>query len=85
MIVTSLRTIIFFKYHPIQDLAKEYLIPIINVEIEETDIVEDDSTYNPKEDDDYNIDEGRPLDNFSEENSEWCEENNFNKYKNPGQ
>ncbi|KAF0544483.1 hypothetical protein F8M41_002812 [Gigaspora margarita] len=34
----------------------------------------DDSTYDPLEDDDYNVDEGRPLDNFSEENSEWCEE-----------
>ncbi|RIB07007.1 hypothetical protein C2G38_468691 [Gigaspora rosea] len=45
----------------------------------------DDSTYNPREDDDYNIDEGRPLDNFSEENSEWCEENDFNEYENPGQ
>ncbi|CAG8796356.1 8005_t:CDS:2, partial [Gigaspora margarita] len=45
----------------------------------------DDSTYDPLEDDDYNVNEGRPLDNFSEENSEWCEENDFNEYENPGQ
>ncbi|CAG8551157.1 4279_t:CDS:2 [Cetraspora pellucida] len=45
----------------------------------------DNSTYDPREDDDYNVDEGRPLDNFSEENSEWCEKNDFNKYENPGQ
>ncbi|CAG8852426.1 16677_t:CDS:2, partial [Gigaspora margarita] len=38
----------------------------------------DDSTYDPLENDDYNVDEGRPLDNFSEEYSEWCEENDFN-------
>ncbi|CAG8847186.1 7143_t:CDS:1, partial [Racocetra persica] len=37
------------------------------------------------EDDDYNVDEGRPLNNFSEKNSEWCEKNNFNKYENSGQ
>ncbi|RIB18032.1 hypothetical protein C2G38_2185715 [Gigaspora rosea] len=36
------------------------------------------------EDDDYNVDEGRHLDNFSE-NSEWCEENDFNEYENSGQ
>ncbi|CAG8786723.1 20479_t:CDS:2 [Gigaspora margarita] len=34
---------------------------------------------------DYNVDEGRPLDNFLEETSEWCEKNNFNDYENPGQ
>ncbi|CAG8818952.1 43751_t:CDS:2, partial [Gigaspora margarita] len=45
----------------------------------------DDSTYDPLEDDDYNVDEGRLLNNFSEENSEWCEENDFNEYENPGQ
>ncbi|CAG8723862.1 7872_t:CDS:2 [Cetraspora pellucida] len=73
------------KHHPIQDLAKGHLIPIANVEVEETDMVGDDSTYDPREDDDYNIDEGRPLDNFSEENSEWCEKNDFNRYENPGQ
>ncbi|CAG8735964.1 768_t:CDS:2 [Cetraspora pellucida] len=38
-----------------------------------------------KEDDDYNVNEGRLLDNFSEEYSEWCEENDSNKYENPGQ
>ncbi|KAF0349128.1 hypothetical protein F8M41_015515 [Gigaspora margarita] len=45
----------------------------------------DDSIYDPLEDDDYNVDEGRPLDKFSEENSEWCEKNDFNEYENPGQ
>ncbi|CAG8485204.1 12042_t:CDS:2 [Cetraspora pellucida] len=44
-----------------------------------------DSTYDPREDDDYNVNEGRPLDNFSEEYSEWCEENDSNEYENPGQ
>ncbi|CAG8732184.1 15081_t:CDS:2, partial [Cetraspora pellucida] len=51
----------------------------------ETDMVGDDSTYNPREDDNYNIDKGRLLDNFSEENSEWCVKNDFNEYENPGQ
>ncbi|CAG8679149.1 10337_t:CDS:1, partial [Racocetra fulgida] len=29
-----------------------------------------DSTYDPREDDDYNVDEGRSLDNLSRENLE---------------
>ncbi|CAG8659863.1 5728_t:CDS:2 [Cetraspora pellucida] len=73
------------KHCLIQDLAKGHLIPIINVKVGETDMVGDDSTYDPRKDDDYNVDKKKLLDNFSEENSEWCEENNFNKYENPGQ
>ncbi|CAG8783428.1 4258_t:CDS:2, partial [Racocetra fulgida] len=75
-------------------LAKGHLIPIVNVEVGETDMASkiplklkaikyvsvtfNDSTYDPREDDDYNVNEGRPLDNFSEEYSEWCEENDSN-------
>ncbi|CAG8808089.1 20962_t:CDS:1, partial [Cetraspora pellucida] len=43
------------------------------------------STYDPREDDDYNINKDRLLDNFSEENSKWCKENDFNKYENSEQ
>ncbi|CAG8514884.1 9893_t:CDS:2, partial [Cetraspora pellucida] len=66
------------------NLAKGHLIPIVNTEVEETDMA-NDSTYDPKEDDDYSVNEGRPLDNFFEEYSEWCEENDSNEYENPGQ
>ncbi|KAF0408420.1 hypothetical protein F8M41_008500 [Gigaspora margarita] len=57
------------KHHPIQGLTKGHLILIINIEVGETDmpypcIKLDDSIYDPREDDDYNVDEGRPLDNF---------------------
>ncbi|CAG8706193.1 19781_t:CDS:2 [Cetraspora pellucida] len=41
--------------------------------------------YDRREDDDYNIDESRSLDNFLKENSEWCKGNNFNEYENPRQ
>ncbi|CAG8608086.1 13940_t:CDS:2 [Cetraspora pellucida] len=78
------RPIMYPQHRPIQDLTKGHLIPIVNTIIGETDMVGDDSTYDPREDDDYNVDEGRPLDNFSEENSEWCEKNDFNEYENPG-
>ncbi|CAG8836648.1 33459_t:CDS:2, partial [Gigaspora margarita] len=43
------------QYHPIQDLAKEHLIPIVNPEIEETDMVNDP---------DYDPDEEHDLDNY---------------------
>ncbi|CAG8801162.1 26828_t:CDS:1, partial [Gigaspora margarita] len=43
----------------------------------------DDSTYDPLEDDDYNVDEGRPLNNLLRENLEWEEENDDNDYRNP--
>ncbi|CAG8829503.1 29548_t:CDS:1, partial [Gigaspora margarita] len=36
-------------------------------------------------DDDYNVDEGRPLDNLSREKLEWEEEYDDNDYRNPGQ
>ncbi|CAG8724224.1 4235_t:CDS:1 [Gigaspora margarita] len=45
----------------------------------------DDSTYDPLEDDDYNVNKGRPLDNLSRENLEWEEENDDNDYRNPGE
>ncbi|CAG8468930.1 19344_t:CDS:2 [Cetraspora pellucida] len=64
------------------NLAKGHLIPIVNVEVGETDMA-NDSTYDPRKDDNYNINEDKPLDNFSEEYSKWCEENDSNEYKNP--
>ncbi|CAG8836847.1 22973_t:CDS:2, partial [Gigaspora margarita] len=50
---------------------------LVNVIIGETDMV--------GEDDDYNVDEGRPWKNLSRENLEWEEEKDFNEYENPGQ
>ncbi|CAG8585467.1 6120_t:CDS:2 [Racocetra fulgida] len=87
------------QHHPIQDLAKEHLIPIVSAIIGETDMTKakthfigpcpciklDDSTYDPREDDDYNVDEGRPLDNLSREKLEWEEEYDDNDYRNPGE
>ncbi|CAG8476051.1 24342_t:CDS:2, partial [Cetraspora pellucida] len=66
-------------------MIKGHLIPIVNIEVEETDMASKIPLKLKaiKENDDYNINEGRPLDNFSEEYSEWCEKNDFNKYKNP--
>ncbi|CAG8608727.1 3688_t:CDS:2 [Cetraspora pellucida] len=58
------------QHCPIQGLAKGHLIPIVNAIIGETDMVGDDSTYDLREDDDYNIDEGRPLNNLSREKLE---------------
>ncbi|CAG8856896.1 43584_t:CDS:1, partial [Gigaspora margarita] len=43
------------------------------------------STYDPLEDNDYNVDEGRPLDNLLRENLEWEEENDDNDYRNTGE
>ncbi|CAG8494878.1 21401_t:CDS:2 [Cetraspora pellucida] len=45
----------------------------------------DGSTYDPLEDDDYNIDEGRPLNNLSRKNLERKEENDNNNYRNPAE
>ncbi|CAG8757482.1 3818_t:CDS:2, partial [Ambispora leptoticha] len=63
MTITPPRPSIMSPQHrPIQDLAKGHLIPIVNAIIGETDMV--------GEDDDYNVDEGRSLDNLSRENLE---------------
>ncbi|CAG8664103.1 12274_t:CDS:2 [Cetraspora pellucida] len=76
-----------FQHHSIQDLAKEYLIPIVNVEVKETDMANKiPLKLNAiKEDNNYNINEGRSLNNFSKKYSEWCEENDFNEYENSEQ
>ncbi|CAG8464683.1 13325_t:CDS:2 [Cetraspora pellucida] len=42
----------------------------------------DNSTYDPLEDDNYNIDEGRPLNNLLRENLEKEEKNVDNDYRN---
>ncbi|CAG8744280.1 22838_t:CDS:2 [Cetraspora pellucida] len=75
----------YSQHRPIQDLTKGHLIPIVNTIIGETDMIGDDSTYDSREDDDYNVDEGRPLDNLSRENLEREEENDDNDYRNPGE
>ncbi|KAF0469872.1 hypothetical protein F8M41_025471 [Gigaspora margarita] len=43
------------QHHPTQDLDKEHLIPIVNTEIEETDMVNDL---------DYDSDKEHDLDNY---------------------
>ncbi|CAG8601047.1 9894_t:CDS:1 [Cetraspora pellucida] len=45
----------------------------------------DDSTYDSLEDDVYNVDEGRPLDNLSRKNLEREEKNDNNNYRNPAE
>ncbi|CAG8846764.1 46488_t:CDS:2, partial [Gigaspora margarita] len=44
-------SILSSQYHPIQDLAKEHLIPIVNAEIEET-VMANDPDYDPNKEHD---------------------------------
>ncbi|CAJ0628521.1 7181_t:CDS:2 [Entrophospora sp. SA101] len=49
------------------------------------DSFDSSTTYNPSlEDDDYNVDNGRDLENLSREKLEWDEENDDNDYANSG-